>query len=608
MQFELSRDLKGEEILLTLLSKHNFKINKHGQIYKRIQLEKKFCSDAYIEITQILYSEMVTNGAKLDVYYQDSNSYSNQFPTPLEVTATFSGNIQFNFTPVAEKLKSFSKSKSPFFNEIVTVYKEYFKLCVKEYLTSHPSLLAYCGWFIDEQQKMLFKSVNYLDTAVTDISHSKTEPVIFNGVFSTAHPLAKMPLEDYCKQRDNLSDFFNLLSNPNALLLFTYTIHAVLLDYAHEYPLIAENIVNTNDALFSLCIYGQDIKHINTIANLLLNIFDIHKNKWSIISRKIHLSASSISDTNFWNLKLYRDVPIIITTRNNHFYRSSSIIKRIQRQREKGVFHFFPVYISSAPINADEIVNCCIDNILPASKDTIILEQIHFDFFTLLYHFIVYLSDISGKNKNYDKWHNPIDDIRYITNRISALLDEYSEENPEADFSYLVDTKLPNFLLLASIECFCRFLEQTPLRAYSDKLKNELRLYLFPLNKDSSTPIEGNTLNYILLLSNFLQDNIQKEGNQAWLFDGAEKRGNKENCYYLTTSEGYNNFLLYLKKKHIPIITKQAFIKELESHKLLKLLSSTTAKSNKRRGKYVYIIKKDILNELVHNCINPQAN
>ena len=109
---------------------------------------------------------------------------------------------------------------------------------------------------------------------------------------------------------------------------------------------------------------------------------------------------------------------------------------------------------------------------------------------------------------------------------------------------------------------------------------------------------------YILHLSDFLQENLQKESSRNWLFDGTEKRGNKEECYYLTTSDGYENFLIYLKKKHISPIAKQAFIKQLETHGLLKLLSSSTAKSNKRQNKYVYIIKKDALNKAIADNIN----
>lgn len=598
MQFEFPCKLMDEEAFLNALEKRHLIINSSGKIFNHTINGKNIFSDAYIGITQILYFEMVTNGTKLDVYYQSSKL--NTAPASLEVIVTFSGNIQFDFTPVSKKLKPFSKSDTCF-KQIVALHKEYFQECIKNYLSTHQALLAYCGWFIDEQQQKLFKSVTRPDSEVTETVHSKTEPLILNGGILT-NLISKTTLAEYCKQRNNLSDFFTLLANPNALLLFTYTIHALLLDYGHKYLLEDENIPNTNTAIFSLCIYGEDIKRVNTFANLLLNVFDIHRNKWSVISKKIHVSASSISDTKFWKLKLYRDVPIIVTTRNNRFSKSSGFMKRIHMQREKGNFHFFPVYISNVPVNADEIINCCVDDITLDLQNIELLYKLHFDFCALLYHFISFLSEVSGHYPDFDKWPNPIDDNRYITGHIYTLLDEWFKHTPEPDFSFLVDTKLPEFLLLASLECFCRFLNQTPLKAYSEKLKELLKLHLFTEHPTMTTP-KGKP-DYILHLSDFLQENLQKESSRNWLFDGTEKRGNKEECYYLTTSDGYENFLIYLKKKHISPIAKQAFIKQLETHGLLKLLSSSTAKSNKRQNKYVYIIKKDALNKAIADNIN----
>ena len=598
MQYIFPQDLMDKTALSHALEKRHLIISEKEKIYRQTMRGKDVFSIAYIGITQILYSEMIINGAKFDVFYQ--SSMPNPSPASLEVIVTFSGNIQFDFTPVSEKLKSFSKSGT-YFKQVVALHKEYFNECIKNYLSTHQALLAYCGWFIDEQQQKLFKSVTRPDSEVTETTRSKTEPLIFNGSI-LANLISKTTLKEYCKQRNNLSDLFILLDNPNALLLFTYTIHALLLDYGHKYFLEDENIPNTNTAIFSLCIYGEDIKRVNTFANLLLNVFDIHRNKWSVISKKIHVSASSISDTKFWKLKLYRNVPIIVTTRNNRFSKSSGFMKRIHMQREKGNFHFFPVYISNVPVNADEIINCCVDDITLDLQNTELLYKLHFDFCALLYHFLSFLSEISGHNPDFDKWPNPIDDNRYITGHIYTLLDEWSKHTPEPDCSFMVDTKLPEFLLLASLECFCRFLNQTPLKAYSEKLKKRLRLHMFPASPTMTNP-KGKP-DYILHLSDFLQENIQKESSQNWLFDGTEKRGNKEECYYLTTSDGYENFLIYLKKKHISPIGKQAFIKQLETYGLLKLLSSSTAKSNKRQNKYVYIIKKDALNKAVADYVN----
>lgn len=585
MSSSLEYNLKGEKILVSLLNNDRFTITKNGKIKKlTVDFNEKnpVAADTYIGITKVLYHESTRTGKILFIHYQSND---NRIDDDFYATVNSTGTVRFDFNQIAESIKPALKEQYQAL--LLRIYKSYFTQCIKEELKRNPGMLYQCGWFSDESSKA-FKAVNYRNDDNFKTAPLKIESLMFNGLLST-RLFTETSMEEYCQRTDHMRSLFSLLlSDGNALMMFTYCIHAILWEYQHGYYKFEnDEIPNTDTALFSLCIYGNDIAQVKVLANLLVNVFDIPKGKWASISKSIHISASSINENHFFKLESLKDVPVLVTCKNDCFYKSSSIIKKFHTQREKGNFHVFPVYLSQKPISADEIVNCCADTITLDRKDSDKLYSIHNELRYLLYHFICYLTKISNC-----KAYSDTTPYHYIKTRTDTLIEELKKSNEEENVDKWLDYRLPEFLMIVSLDCFCHYLESTPLHEYCDKLVSVFVEYLNKKDRSNSSLELLPEVDYLKLFFCFLQETAGKEKNHGWVFNGNEPYGDKEECYYLSASDGYNKFISYLKGQKIPVISRQMFLTMLKSKNVLKMPKSGTSNSMKRKGIYVYVIKK----------------
>ena len=93
----------------------------------------------------------------------------------------------------------------------------------------------------------------------------------------------------------------------------------------------------------------------------------------------------------------------------------------------------------------------------------------------------------------------------------------------------------------------------------------------------------------------FIQKNL-KPGNETWIWEGQETRGEKENCYYLHSEDGYDAFKNFFTKKTTSVISKEKFKEILKKYEILKMPKSGSSNTMKRKNKYVLILIKDKLN------------
>ena len=583
MLYTLPKDMYGDEILREFLSKYHLRIKHNGKIVCQSYQDDVVIASVYIGITDIAYSNLSADGALVEVCYQTSdNERRDYIENSMQVTISFKGGISFDSSVLFDDLKMIIKDKK-YAQHLQIVYKSYVRGCIKKWLNLNPGLLFQCGWFKEEKKEMNFKSITYRDSEVIKAPYSWVDTLIFNGLVPE---FSRITLDSYCNQHD-LHGLFSFLQNKCALFLFTCTIHSFLCDYAYNSTWKDPNISNTDTGLFSLCIYGRDIAHVKTVANLLLNVFDIPKEQWPVISKKIHISASSICSNKIDALKMYADVPVIFTTRKNRFYKSSRIIKKIHTERQKRKLHIFPVYISEIPISADEIVNCCVDDI-PTDEN---LGELHSNMCFILYQFIHYLSDIY-RTKDTETF----EEYRTIRNMANREIEKLHTTISDSDFIELIENKLPEILLMSSLETFRYSFFSTPLNPYVDMLTETFKSYI---TKSEDIPVVSNSdkVDYIPLIAEFIHESIRIAKNEEWIFETTEKNedGTKEVCYCITTKEGFKQFTLFLEKKKIETISTRYFTRVLESKGILKTLISSTAKCNKRRHKNVYIIKKMML-------------
>lgn len=589
MKKSLEYNLKGESILMSLLKNERFRIEK-GKIrcsspdeYR----EKIIAADTYFGITEVLYQESNRTETILYVQFQSAENKIDEWFT---ASVNSSGTVRFDFDKIAKKLTK--EIQKEYVSQLLKVYKSYIKLCIQAALKQDSGLVRQCGWFNDEGSRT-FKAINYRNDDNPKSYQLQIESLIFNGMLKGTM-LTDTTIEKYCQKTDNMKELFSLLlSDGNALMIFSYCIHSILWDYIYNYQKFKnDRIPNPDTVYFSLCIHGEKPIQAKKTANLLVNLFDIPMDNWASISRKIHKSASSAIDSRIFSLESCASVPVIFTCAKNNFYKSSSIIKTIYQQREKGRFHFFPVYISKTPVLIDEMVNCCVDNLPLDFNDTEKLSQIHRELCFLLYHFICYLTEISNYQTCPDR-----SAYYYFENSLSDLFDNLKASNKPDNFYQWLDYRLPELLLFASLNCFCYYISNTPLSEYSEPLLN---LFVTHFNrKDIPAPkeVSFSETSYLQSFSEFLETSVKQKKNDSWIFEGRESRGEQEQCFYLSAENGYRHFSDFLKKKHLPNLSKSKLLKLLKDSGILKLPNTGNSNSFCRHNIYVYVIKKDSLSQ-----------
>lgn len=558
-----------------------YRLTDKGKI-RRNSLDGTRLTSNSITITQIDFDSFNGKLIDFDVSYKISVSDSTN---SIIVTRMPNGQVDSEEWDTLFSDIDFSTKKSEDIAEIKSLFKHYFKKAIAQYLKGNPAATHFTGWV----QHMDGFTYLPLGDFPANANVLKTKQIFFNHYLNNRE--FHSSLNECCEQTNNFQPFFDFIfSDKNIFTVFAYGLHSVLFDYLSEYrPFKFENVSNTDTALFSLCMYGDNVSAIKIIANILLNFFEIDANNWKTIKRDVHISASSLSTKNFDRQRSYMSVPILITSKKNNLTKASSIIKKINNMRERGTLHAFPVYINRSPILADEILNCNLNFVncdnLGGNES---LSLLHLQFLLLVYYFILFLIEISNSMDQNEKHYNFIHASLYNTAKLYALSNEWLEEN------------LPSYLLFNTMNCFCYFL----LYEKKEELVKPILTYAvkaFLLNGNSSeatssslTAYKGQQADFLKHFALFLLHQSKSAANSDWLFSGTEKRGNKEECYYLRQKDGFKKFQEYLNKKKLPSINQRNFDKMLRDHGLLKLpasgKSNTLCRGNKE---YYYVLYKD---------------
>lgn len=488
----------------------------------------------------------------------------------------------------------------------MNLYKKYFHFFITSYIKENPGFLAKCGWIIDQNIKKFIPFT--VEFNIPDkIEYSRMKKDWFNGLLQSKFwnkGISGKYFESICAEKNNFYDLFDmLLKNPCMLMIFSYSIHGILWNYIRGYnnqKLPTEIIPNDDSKIFSLCIHGKNPAVSKVAANLLANFFTISPGKWATVQRNYHISSTSLLRRKFDGLFCYKSVPIIVTSKNNCFTRTSSIVKKLHKKREDSWFHCYPVYISTSPIMADEIVNCCSDSMIGKlnGREDNLLAEIHDQFCCLVYCFIYYLTKISERGYHSQGAPNTKllqneNDYFYITGNLRELVSKinFTEE--------WMDTHLPNVLLYSTMECFCYYLESTPLSEYADQLRKASEICFLPDKQTKVKEQPKQEINYMNLLYRFVKLNLTPE-NGSWIWEGREPRDKKEECYYFHPGDGFDMFLKALHKNSIQAIGKSEFLELLKFHDILKMPKSERSNTWQRENikgerKYVLVFLKEKL-------------
>lgn len=347
------------------------------------------------------------------------------------------GNIIVEPEDIQENLEELYKKKwMENKQELISLFTRYTKYYIKNYLKTHYSVLAYCGWKTEEEGKEFYSL-----TKRTGGNFPYIRDMFGWDIYQMYRSREEFPyILDKFNQCRELYDL--LFKNPVLIDVFAYTLHAMTLDYLYGY--MKENYYicdypfweDKNVLFFSICIHGKDIDKAKLIANLFCNLFNAPKDRWTKISLLHHISATSLK-AKVEKLRKYSSVPIIITSKTNHITKSAKILKDLHHNRENMQLFIYPVYINDTSINVDEIVNCDIDGVnLPFPvKDREMACTIYKQVTMMLYSFVLYLRDksIEGKSIRTD-----------------------AEEDFEQEW---VEDNASEFWLYTALKSFCDFLK-----------------------------------------------------------------------------------------------------------------------------------------------------
>lgn len=590
----------------TAKERGRYRITSKGRI-KRVSWDVITIAKNYVDVINIFLKSSSSNGVKLEITII---SYNRKIQEEVIIEVLHTGKINIDQREFFESVQTILVVGHE--NEALRLFERYIEFCIESYINENPCFLAKCGWLPLEKGKA-FLSVNYCKSVYPDIVDD-----LFNGYLKRSltqelcletfaedilidfkevqsnFKKVNTDFEEFCSRKDNLEKLFSLILNdPCMFTVFSYSIHSFFWDYLRSYDISRfemEEISNKHSVIFSLCIYGKDTRISKIIANLLANFFNISSNKWATINKKYHISSTSLSQEKIDRLIRYKSVPIIVTSKTNHFTRTSSIIRKLHQKRKDSQIHCYPVYISTSPVTADEVLNCCSDISLEKLNQITydVLDEIHDQFCYLIYHFICHLTKIS----NQDIFPNREDEQYFMFNVYELI------KNLRLTEEWL-DNHVPDYLLYSTIDCFCRYLKSTPLCLYADKLKAFSEVCFLPNKKEEKqSKLLGNSqkeVECLRFLYLFIQKNL-KPGNETWIWEGQETRGEKENCYYLHSEDGYDAFKNFFTKKTTSVISKEKFKEILKKYEILKMPKSGSSNTMKRKNKYVLILIKDKLN------------
>lgn len=508
--------------------------------------------------------------------------------------------------------------------ELGLLLKRYILWALKDYVERRPFLFAQCGWVWRE---------NGLEYECEYVSVTKRGPekllYVPNMIAESSYRDHKKGknIEELIGDRNDYLEFFEFLKSHESLLaIFAYTLHSVLWDYIYRYSTNyndawLDNLENKDMLFFSVCLYGQDVRKANVIANILSNLFGELTTCWIRIPLNPHISATS-ANTRVEKLNRYNSVPIIVTAPSGKVTRASKVFKELNRYRNKGDLFVYPVYINSVPINCDEVVNFDVDAItLPfACTDNEKAIKVHGQMGKLLYCFMAYLQENAKKEyKEMEKGFSSKDAERMkggmTIKEIDAVWERYKGIHSPKFFSEVIEfiqekydydelciyNSLPICVLYAALRYFCAFLDD-----HGIEQMDLLNLYEESFFQTKHAVSDGrdqgkNKIDhqkYLQCLKRFIDKSMEQ--GEEWVKVDCLPRGNKEECYYLQHKVWFGKFSEYMENVGLPTIARGNIVAILKNNGLLKTGNNNSIQVL-REGTYYTVIYAAAFQSLIQS-------
>lgn len=350
-----------------------------------------------------------------------------------------------------------------------------------------------------------------------------------------------------------------LMSDYNIFGIFAYSIHSLFYYFGGTTKKDKENA-------FAICIYGKDNHKVCTVANLLSNCFEYESDKPEKLVKHSYISCSSVEGTDAMFYRI-ESVPMIVRHKSNRITKNTSIVKTFHRRRLAGKIGFFPVYLSQNAMNADEVIDFCVDGISIFEEFSNLKKKIN-----LLYKkFVLYLHDLEKKRNEFNHIKNDMD-LWYITHenryRRAGIFDPDDIERCE--------------VILLNIACkgfAFSFLREIPVLSEIASEFEAISDYYFPVKECLNASQKNGTMNTIGLIgfAEFIKKTLAiNEAERTFLcIEQCERRGG-EKCIYLDIDKAYKEFQTICERQGKTCMDVSSLKKQLRDKGLLKMRTSST--------------------------------
>ncbi|MGE4214313.1 MAG: hypothetical protein AB7E42_06000 [Anaerotignaceae bacterium] len=570
------------------------------------------------------------NGLKYDVYYDDEddevsvlNGHKKVSSCFIEITAIYSlknnyivsfqfdidanfdaelfqiGNIfvskdtfRFNFTEynlVTSFIKTISKDSINDIHTLKTITKHYITFIIENRLSNF-SRRCKIGWDVDITDSIIFSgvthrcqgSLNPLNSTLFEIKSYE-----FNKIVRDCD-LYKVADSDYCNgtsSKNEKKDLMNqsleiimpiLQKNPDLCILLSYDILA-----------LTYRFLNTNlfEERLPLCICGINNKiSPKVVANIFCNMHSFDAKRANTINKKTSIDYNSVFN-NLSDYYLYSDITFLIEDKLGFNKRKNNDLVKIIRDTIEDNINYFPVFVTSNDVSKSEFITVDISNIKDFPNSTKINEitDLKIAINRLLLEFILFIYTLS--NDIY--WRSGFNETEnFIERTAGELLRSFSALDN-------LDSNIENqyLLYLNAMAYFFVFLNQNELTGFSKKLE-KLCFEVFkarathsiniPLSKDM---VLENFNAYVVSI--FIDKTIVPD---YFYFEGIEKRGEREHCYYLEYNKFYSHFL---KEKPIISRSEKDFLHILKDYELIKTKGNVSYGVERKfegMGKKIYVL------------------
>lgn len=464
--------------------------------------------------------------------------------------------------------------------EFIEICQKYITYCINKFMQEYKKS-NYIGWNFSGGV------IQYLGLFKQGKALGYKYPSLFNG---------DLPSNKIEFKSDKAKDikYFDLLEmicrNGSLLGIFAYTIHALYYYYGG-----GKKGESYRNIVFSICIHGKEMQKVCEIANLFSNLFEYNKGNLKKIKSGSFISCSSIERPHAMYFRI-ESMPILIKHKNDRITKNTSIVRTFQRGRMLGKIGFFPVYLSQYPMNADEILDFCVDDIFIENNLIVVKEQIN----CILALFISFLEELQWSQDGNGCYEYNMNILYPLTIADLCTYQHYDLDNIEEMSKVLLYIACKGFSIFLEHELGCSDL--------AGILENRSKAY-FLENKPISAeePYTDGMKSFLLYINNIL---AREEQERPFLcVTSKEKRGG-EKCIYIDYKKGYKSYKVDCGQKQIVCLEYNVLLKHLKQNKLLKMRTSqaqylmqrTIEYKGKKQKQLLLVIFYDVFEQLLDDA------